>query len=385
MAGSGTTLFLEAVRPDSEPDAGALVTLDIATGETAVVDDDPEHVGFRAVAVDAAGRALYTQPAGSLTRYDPATGERTTLADPLPGRFLRAATAPAPDGTVYGVTQDPPVFIAIRPDGTIDELGPAPGYIASLAMSADGRTVYFVPGAHGDGWEAGTPLMALDTTSGALTTVLELNPLAEAGLDLTVGGTYNLALDADRDRLFVGLNVGPTDEREDTTFGQVVLMEIDLAEVAPDTATAFATAPTSPSCRVLERGDDGPDWVDATAAAGLTDPLTGMMGHAAAWGDVDGDGAPDLFVGTFADRPADATRSAVPTAPVPIGCSPAAKAPCLPTPSSRSRRAGPAAPCSPISTSTVTSTWWRRATSRPDRMPHERLRQPRCSAMTAGP
>lgn len=42
---------------------------------------------------------------------------------------------------------------------------------------------------------------------------------------------------------------------------------------------------------------------DATEAFGLVEPLTGIMGHAGAWGDVNGDLAPDLFVGTFANRP----------------------------------------------------------------------------------
>ena len=55
----------------------------------------------------------------------PTTGESTTLADPLPGRFIRAVTPPAPDGTIYGVTQDPPAWFALRPDGSIDDLGPA--------------------------------------------------------------------------------------------------------------------------------------------------------------------------------------------------------------------------------------------------------------------
>jgi hypothetical protein len=42
---------------------------------------------------------------------------------------------------------------------------------------------------------------------------------------------------------------------------------------------------------------------DATAAAGMKDTLAGIMGHGGAWGDYDGDGHVDLFVGGFCDRP----------------------------------------------------------------------------------
>ncbi len=48
---------------------------------------------------------------------------------------------------------------------------------------------------------------------------------------------------------------------------------------------------------------------DVTKKAGLMEPLKGIKGHSAAWGDVTGNGYPDLFVGTFADRPeADYTK-----------------------------------------------------------------------------
>ena len=42
---------------------------------------------------------------------------------------------------------------------------------------------------------------------------------------------------------------------------------------------------------------------DITKEAGLYEPLAGIMGHGAAWGDFDNDGKPDLYIGGFCDRP----------------------------------------------------------------------------------
>lgn len=50
-------------------------------------------------------------------------------------------------------------------------------------------------------------------------------------------------------------------------------------------------------------GQDAMRFSDVTDAAGLREPLAGMMGHGGAWGDFDNDGLVDLFVGGFCDRP----------------------------------------------------------------------------------
>ncbi|MCI0465318.1 MAG: CRTAC1 family protein [Gemmataceae bacterium] len=42
---------------------------------------------------------------------------------------------------------------------------------------------------------------------------------------------------------------------------------------------------------------------DVTRPAGLLEPLAGIMGHGGSWGDFDGDGHIDLYVGGFCDRP----------------------------------------------------------------------------------
>ena len=81
----------------------------------------------------------------------------------------------------------------------------------------------------------------------------------------------------------------------------------------PATSSIGTTADTNPNVAIQTAGAGSCSTTPAqpapysltavTEQALLVAPLTGMHGHAAAWGDVDGDGFPDLYVGTFADRP----------------------------------------------------------------------------------
>jgi hypothetical protein len=83
-----------------------------------------------------------------------------------------------------------------------------------------------VPDAHGGAAELGTPVIEVDTATGEQRVLVELAPLARDELELTLGGTYNVAVNADGTQLYLGMNAAPLGA--DDTFGEVVLVVVDL-------------------------------------------------------------------------------------------------------------------------------------------------------------
>lgn len=72
-----------------------------------------------------------------------------------------------------------------------------------------------------------------------------------------------------------------------------------IAPLCSLAVAATARAQPQPSTRPA-RADNSPFvFRDAGDDSGLFPGVAGVRGHAAAWGDADGDGFPDLFVGTF--------------------------------------------------------------------------------------
>ena len=226
-------IFGEAVDPasDTEDDKGAFFVAEAATGEVTFRDDSTDHTGFRTILVTGSGEALYAAQGGSLFGYTPGADAPRRLDGVLPGDWMRTSSPRAPDGTAYGITVEPDALFRVGPDGAVTEMGPVEGYTASLAMAPDGGTLYFMPGAHGDAFEQGAPIVAVDTATGEHRTVVELQDMVEAALDLRVGGTYDVVVDPGGKRLYVGVNAGPAHpatEDEDDTFGTIVLLVIDL-------------------------------------------------------------------------------------------------------------------------------------------------------------
>ncbi|MFZ1411809.1 MAG: hypothetical protein WAS07_10150 [Micropruina sp.] len=228
LAGHGGLVYGEAADPRGRPagqsgDVGEFFVFDPNSRKVVYRSDDQRHIGFRSMGVDSEGRAFLAMPKGGLLRYVPG-GELTVLGGSVGPGWLRATTEAAPDGTVYAVTTEPDRYVAIRTDGTVDDLGAAAGYSASIALSPAGDEIYVVPGAKGNAWERGAPLLAVNVTTGKERVVAELEPLVKERLGLVLGGSYNVAVDRRSGRIFVGFNAGAT---SDNPWGEVVLLTVE--------------------------------------------------------------------------------------------------------------------------------------------------------------
>lgn len=226
MAAAGGLVFGEAAAPieDAPPEKGVFFVFDPETNEVIYRSDDEDHAGYRSILVDGEGAAFLATRGSDLLKYVPGE-ELVRSAASLPEGWLRAAATPLADGTVYGVSRKPERFFAMRPDGSIDDLGSAQGYTTTMVLHPDDGTILYLPGAHGDAWEYGASVFQFDPESGSEETLVELNDLAESELGLTLGGTYSMAVDPDRRRLFIEFNAGPS---RDEPWGEVVLAVIDL-------------------------------------------------------------------------------------------------------------------------------------------------------------
>lgn len=220
-------------------------------------------------------------------RYDPRTNE-ITPAPQVP--HVRSATAETPDGYVYG-TSDHSADLW-RFDVRTEEVVPIGAgavataqYVTSIDADPSGRYLYYIPGAHGRAENDGTPVVQYDVETGVRKVLCFLSPFLREAVGYTPIGTFSSALSPDGSTLYVtwnGYRDGAPDEWDVCALTVIHIPESERP------STARTTGGNRPFI-----------FRDVASEAGILPQVAGIKGHAAGWGDADGNGWIDLYVGAF--------------------------------------------------------------------------------------
>jgi len=185
-------------------------------------------------------------PSYHLLRYDPAGNRIEKLALPMPPNEkgergpIRAHTARrGPDGLFRAVTQNGVLFAFDPEKRTIAPLGICwPGqrrYTTSMASSPGGRYLYYLPGAHGDSFFEGSPLVQYDTRLNRFKVLAFLGPSLLSKYGYLVGGTYSVVADPRGGTLYILMNGAVRDPNDagplpKEAFGAPVLLVVSIPE-----------------------------------------------------------------------------------------------------------------------------------------------------------
>ncbi len=200
-----------------EGGGNALWALSLDTKKPVHVGQDGS-VGFnRNFALGRDGSAYFNGPQGSLWKHDRAknvTAATRSSFGKSPG--MRASTRESKEGAIYGSTHNPGQlwrYVTAKDELTL--LGPAwmlGDYVTVAELSPDERFVYYLPGAHGQAFRSGTPILQYEIATARRKVLGFLAPHLERELDYIPGGTYGMKISGDGSTLYVNFNGHPTDK-----------------------------------------------------------------------------------------------------------------------------------------------------------------------------
>jgi hypothetical protein len=220
-------------------DGNALWGLDLKTKQPVFQGADGS-LGFnRNFALLADGSILFNGE-NNLVRYDAGIKQLVPKKSWFQkSHGMRASTLESKDGFVFGIThQTNELFRYHVVRDELEMLGPnwlSGMYTAVCVFSPDERFVYYQPGAHGQAFKDGTPVMQYEIATGRRKVLAFLADVCEKECDYVPGGTYGLKLSADGSTIYANLNGHASDRIRPTSmktkgFGLCAFAAIHIPE-----------------------------------------------------------------------------------------------------------------------------------------------------------
>jgi sugar lactone lactonase YvrE len=193
-----------------ESGGNALWALDLKTGKEVFKAPAGSTHFNRAFALASDGAAYFNGDAG-LWKADPAAKTVARTKSAFAGSVgMRAATRESKGGAIYGATHRPArLFRYLPAKDELTDLGPAwlkGDYVTAMDLSADERFLYYLPGAHGEAFRYGTPVVQYEIATGRRKVLAFLAPAFEKEHAYVPAGTYGVKLSADGGTLYVNFN-----------------------------------------------------------------------------------------------------------------------------------------------------------------------------------
>jgi sugar lactone lactonase YvrE len=189
----------------------ALYGLDLKTKQVVYQSKDGAVSFNRNFALANDGTLHFNGQAGEILRLDSKAKSITKTGVALPDSpGMRASSAESSHGDIFGATHGTGQLFRYRPaDRKLKLLGPTWStgqYTTVMLLSPDERFVYYLPGAHGQAFRYGTPVIQYEIATGTRKVLAFLAPALEEQIDYLPGGTYGAKLSPDGATLYVNFN-----------------------------------------------------------------------------------------------------------------------------------------------------------------------------------
>ncbi len=196
-----------------ETGPNGLWALDMATKQP-LYQAPAGSVGLnRNFAMDKKGLVYFNGPDGAIWKCDAKaktiTRTKSTFGPASPG--MRSSTDETKNGWIYGHTMNTNQLFRYQPSkDKLELLGSnflAKGdYITVCVLSPDQKYLYYLPGAHGQAFAYGTPVVQYNIAKKEMKVLAFLRDAFEQQGNYVPGGTYGVKISADGSTLYVNLN-----------------------------------------------------------------------------------------------------------------------------------------------------------------------------------